>query len=527
MEDSSDDDTQGYPHFETLHVQTPLIHSPKLSIKLDCTPLPFTTTTTTTTTTTISNIYHKIESIQPSGSVKMRGIGNFCYKAVESRGTDIHFICGSGVNTVLAVAYCARQLNVDAILVMPKETPAAICDAVRLEGSQLILYGENWDVAESHARKLVKRNGVYVPSADHQHIWEGHASIIYELRDQLGEDNPPAAIVCPVGGGGLLNGVITGLQEVGWKQVPVIAVETHGSNAFQASVVAGKLVTLSNISTIASGLASTSISAKSLELSLVHPVVPFAVSDAMAADAVRLFAEDNRLIVEAASGAGLSLCYTQVIRDILPSLEQEADVVVLVTGGSDISLTQLDEYRKKYFRPPVIVKSGGEVFLKMEDKLTHIANHLDVADPMGISSDTLAKIHQKPHHHQLPPPAAAAVPPPPPPPQPQPLPQPPSTPPLLSQSQLQQLQLQQQHHQHSHHHHQQQQQQQHPIYSQKSKADASTPSSSSNMAMMDALMEDVASQHSITTTATYENDMHHEQENLTPTPNNLMTPMTQ
>lgn len=375
---------------------------------------------------------------------------------------------------------------------------------------------------------------VYVPSADHQHIWEGHASIIHELREQLGDDNPPAAIVCPVGGGGLLNGVITGLQDVGWKQVPVIAVETHGSNAFQASVVAGKLVTLSNISTIASGLASTSISAKSLELSLVHPVVPFAVSDAMAADAVRLFAEDNKFIVEAASGAGLSLCYTQVIRDILPSLEQEADVVVLVTGGSDISLTQLDEYRKKYFRPPVIVKSGGEVFLKMEDKLTHIANHLDVADPMGISSDNLAKIHQKPQqHHQLPPPAAA-VPPPPPPsasaPAPTPLSAslPPSTPPppplLVSQpqSQSQQQQQQQQHLFHHHHHH--------PINSQKSKADASTPTSScssSNMAMMDAIMEDVASQHSITTTATYDNDMHHDQENLTPTPNNLMTPMTQ
>lgn len=78
---------------------------------------------------------------------------------MESRGTDIHFICGSGVNTVLAVAYCARQLNVNAILVMPKETPTHICDAVRLEGAQLILYGDNWDVAESHARKLVKRNG--------------------------------------------------------------------------------------------------------------------------------------------------------------------------------------------------------------------------------------------------------------------------------------------------------------------------------------------------------------------------------
>ncbi|OBZ85624.1 L-serine dehydratase/L-threonine deaminase, partial [Choanephora cucurbitarum] len=206
------------------------------------------------------------------------------------------------------------------------------------------------------------------------------------------EDRPPAAIICPVGGGGLLNGVIMGLQEVGWKQVPVIAVETHGSNAFQASVVAGKLVVLPKITTIASGLASASVCQKSLELSLMHPVVPFAVSDAMAADAVRLFAEDNKVIVEAASGAGLSLCYTQIIRDILPSLEQECDVIVLVTGGSDISLGQLDEYRKKYFRPPVIVKSGGEVFLKMDDKLTHMTQHLDINHPLGISGDNLAKI---------------------------------------------------------------------------------------------------------------------------------------
>jgi L-serine/L-threonine ammonia-lyase len=88
-----------------------------------------------------------------------RGIGHFCCKAVESRGNDIHLISGSGVNTVLAVAYCARQLNVNAITVMPKETPSAICDAVRLEGAQLILFGEDWAAAESHARKLVKRNG--------------------------------------------------------------------------------------------------------------------------------------------------------------------------------------------------------------------------------------------------------------------------------------------------------------------------------------------------------------------------------
>lgn len=117
-----------------------------------------------------------------------------------------------------------------------------------------------------------------------------------ELKEQL-SGNPPAAIICPVGGGGVMNGIIMGLQDIGWKNVPVIAVETHGSNAFQASVVAGKLITLPKIATIASGLASRAISSKSLELSLVHPVVPFAVSDAMAADAVRQFAGEQNIFV--------------------------------------------------------------------------------------------------------------------------------------------------------------------------------------------------------------------------------------
>ncbi|KAI8384782.1 uncharacterized protein BYT42DRAFT_492779 [Radiomyces spectabilis] len=185
-----------------------------------------------------------------------------------------------------------------------------------------------------------------------------------------------------------------GLQEVDWKQVPVIAVETHGSNAFQAAVVAGKMVTLPEVRTIAHSLAVRSVCAKSLELSLVHPVVPFAVSDAMAADAVRLFADDNKMLVEAATGAALSLCYTQIIRDILPSLSIESDVVVLVTGGSDISLSHLDEYRKKYLQPPVVVKSGSEVFLKMDDSLTNV-QEVNMDHPSGISEQMLEEIEQR------------------------------------------------------------------------------------------------------------------------------------
>lgn len=71
---------------------------------------------------------------------------------------------------------------------------------------------------------------------------EGHTSIVKELQETLSEK--PGAIALSVGGGGLLCGVVQGLQEVGWGDVPVIAMETMGAHSFHVSTIAGKLVSL-------------------------------------------------------------------------------------------------------------------------------------------------------------------------------------------------------------------------------------------------------------------------------------------
>jgi hypothetical protein len=84
--------------------------------------------------------------------------------------------------------------------------------------------------------------------------------------------------------------------------------------------------------------------------------------------------DDHKTLVETACGAALSLCYTQVIRDILPSLTEASDIVVITTGGSDIFLDDLDHFRRKYSNPPIVVKSGSEVFLKLGDSLSSIAD---------------------------------------------------------------------------------------------------------------------------------------------------------
>lgn len=76
---------------------------------------------------------------------------------------------------------------------------------------------------------------------------QGHASMIAEAAASLGPDVKPGAVVISVGGGGLLCGVVQGLQDVGWTDVPIVAMETDGANCFNAAVKAGRLVTLDDI----------------------------------------------------------------------------------------------------------------------------------------------------------------------------------------------------------------------------------------------------------------------------------------
>lgn len=71
--------------------------------------------------------------------------------------------------------------------------------------------------------------------------------------------------------------------------VPVLALETSGANSFQQSFAAGELVTLSKITSIATTLGAKTVSAKTFELSQVHPVVPHVVEDSEAVSACHQF----------------------------------------------------------------------------------------------------------------------------------------------------------------------------------------------------------------------------------------------
>lgn len=76
---------------------------------------------------------------------------------------------------------------------------------------------------------------------------EGHASMIAEVSASLGPGVKPGAVLLSVGGGGLLCGVVQGMKDAGWMDIPIIAMETVGADCFNAAIKAGKVVTLEDI----------------------------------------------------------------------------------------------------------------------------------------------------------------------------------------------------------------------------------------------------------------------------------------
>lgn len=336
-----------------------------------------------------SNIYLKLENHQPSGSFKSRGIGNLMVRAVakardESGGqADVHFYCSSGGNAGLACATAARDLNSPATIVVPISTSPYMIAKLQTLCGDVRVHGANWAAADQHLREdVMPQKGavtavksVYVPPFDHPDIWEGAASLVEEVATQLPAGVHPDAFVCSVGGGGLLCGLMQGMERVYGPEVhsKVLAVETAGAESYMASVAAGQLVTLPGISSIATSLGCIRVAEEAYRWYRQRPkdVVPVVVSDAEAVDAIVHFLDDTRLLVEPACGAALAPLYTPArsavdVADGKPStgstslLRQslgagmsdvawaEHNVVMVVCGGSNISLDILAGFRERF-----------------------------------------------------------------------------------------------------------------------------------------------------------------------------------
>ena len=193
----------------------------------------------------------KREDQQSIHAFKLRGAFNkIAALSPEQRARGV--VTASAGNHAQGVALAARHLGLTAQIVMPRTTPALKVDSVRALGGKAILHGDAYDDALEHAKMLVADKGLtMVHPYDDPDVIAGQGTVAREMMQQCGNLD---AVFVPVGGGGLLAGVVAWIKATNPK-IKVIAVEPDDSNCFAAALKAGRRVTLPQVGLFADGVA--------------------------------------------------------------------------------------------------------------------------------------------------------------------------------------------------------------------------------------------------------------------------------
>lgn len=272
--------------------------------------------------------------MQPTGSFKIRGIGHACQEYVRQGAK--RFVASSGGNAGIAAAYAGRRLSVPVLVVVPNTTTDRAKAIIMDEGAEVIVHGQSWQEANTLALSMLQETDFFIHPFDSPLLWQGHASMIDEIA---ASGINPEAIVLSVGGGGLLCGVIEGLQRNAWQDVLIVAVETEGADTLAASVREGHLVELTAIKSIATSLGARQVCKQAYQWTKTYPIENVVVSDKSAVVACERFIADHQVVVEPACGASLAAVY-----DNAPELSSFRSVLTIVCGGVTSTIAQLQKW---------------------------------------------------------------------------------------------------------------------------------------------------------------------------------------
>lgn len=245
----------------------------------------------------------KREDLQPVFSFKLRGAYN---KMVNLTSAERHagVITASAGNHAQGVALAAKRLNIPAIIVMPRTTPAIKVDAVDKFGATVILHGDIYDEAYQHAESLAKaRQLTFVHPYDDPEVIAGQGTVGLEILEQHPRNID--VIFVPVGGGGLISGIAAYVKSVR-PTIKIIGVEPDDAASMQKALIEKKRVILDEVGIFADGVAVRQVGAEPfrIALELVDEVITVN-SDEICAAIMDVF-EDTRSIAEPAGALAIA-----------------------------------------------------------------------------------------------------------------------------------------------------------------------------------------------------------------------------
>ena len=266
--------------------RTPLIASPTLAGR------------------TGNSVHLKLESLQRTGSFKIRGAANKMLSltgAEKARGV----ITVSSGNHGRAVAFLAQSLGIGAVICMSSRVPRDKVEAIRQLGAEVVLHGNSYEEAEMQALHLLKQRGLtMIEPFDDPLVIAGQGTIALEILEELPEVD---TVIVPLSGGGLLSGIALAMKEAN-SAIRTIGVSMDRAPVMYHSLRAGRPIEMEEEDTLADALVGNIGVNNEFTFRMIQEYVDdvFLVSEAEIAEAMAFALRAHRLVVEGGGAVGIA-----------------------------------------------------------------------------------------------------------------------------------------------------------------------------------------------------------------------------
>ncbi len=268
-----------------------------------------------------TEIYLKLENLQPIGSFKLRGAGNAIAQLSKEHLKQGVYTASAG-NMAQGVAWHARRLGIPCMVIVPDTAPETKLAAITRLGAQYLKvpFNDWWQVIVTH--HFPGQEGFFIHPVSDPAVMAGNGTIGLEVLEDLPDAD---AILVPYGGGGLSAGIATAIRALK-PETKVYACEVETSAALSAALAADAPTAINYQPSFVDGIGSGGVLADMWPLA--HDLLDgsLVVSLAQVSEAVRLLAERNRVIAEGAGATPVAVA--------LAGKAGGTKLVCIVSGGN-------------------------------------------------------------------------------------------------------------------------------------------------------------------------------------------------
>lgn len=287
-----------------------------------------------------ANVYFKREDLQPIRSFKLRGAYHKIYKLSDAE-RKLGIVCASAGNHAQGVALACNKLGIKGTIFMPVPTPKQKLNQVRMFGGENIetrLVGDTFDDAYAAAQLFKDQsNSIFIHPFEDKDVVIGQATLALELIEQA--QDPIDYILVPIGGGGLISGVLHVFKTLS-PNTKVIGIEPEGAPAMQQSLENGKNTELNSIDPFVDGAAVRKVGDDAYDLCDKYLDKLVLVSEGKICQSILKLYNREAIVVEPAGA--MSTASLKMIGEEIKG----KNVVCLICGGNN-DITRMAEIKER------------------------------------------------------------------------------------------------------------------------------------------------------------------------------------